>query len=280
MCSRFSTYKGFFLVLLIVLIGCQPVTLEDQLPDSNQIVINGLITNGAGPYEVSVTRTLPFLSSDSQRTVSNASVFVVDNFDDTIEFSEIEPGLYRTTSATFSGNVGATYQLNVVLEDSTEYQSEEAFLRPMVGLDELRCLNCLASDFSTGNKRVTGIINILENAENLFRWKLYLNRQLLSTPQDLIAIEVENTESTQINRVISHRTFNRNDTLRVEQLSLTRENLDFLNLVIDQISGQTLSSPVLPANSVGNIRSLTNPGEVVLGFFAASSIDTKEIIIK
>lgn len=262
---------------LIGMMSCQQFNLEEQLTDGNQLVVNGLITDGDGPFEVSITRTVPYLSSDSQRLVTDASVSVIDNFGDTIPYGGGEGGIYRSLRPLFSGDVGATYKLRIVLSDSNIYESREAFLRPMGVLDELKCLNC--SDTEQTRKELTGVIRGLEDVENLYRWKIYRNKRLLSEPEDIMLIKPRNSPQGLTNHPINHRTFEVGDTIQIEQLSLTQEMFDFLNLVVDQSRGQAGSSPVLPANAVGNITNLNNPTEEVLGFFGASSIQSKEIVI-
>lgn len=72
------------------------------------------------------------------------------------------------------------------------------------------------------------------------------------------------------------------DTYRAEiqQMSVSREAHRFLRLIDQQISltGSVFDQP--PANIRGNIISLDDPDEIVLGFFIAASVSKKEVFIQ
>lgn len=72
------------------------------------------------------------------------------------------------------------------------------------------------------------------------------------------------------------------DTYRAEiqQMSVTPGAHRFLKLIEQQlgITGSVFDQP--PANIRGNIINLDNPDEVVLGYFIAAAVDTKQIYIK
>lgn len=266
-------------MVLIFFTSCGELSLDSQLSDGNQLVVNGLITDGDGPYEVSLTRTVPFLGKDSIRTVSNANVFIVDNFEDTAFLEEKEPGVYRTSNQIFTGNIGASYQLFVILEDSSFYQSTEEVLRRGGTLDEL---DFSPRDDSRPEKNVLGIITSVGGVDHIYRWRIFRNNQLLSTPSDIFLIETNASEdglSRRTNHSIGHRTFNIGDTVRVEQLSLTEGAFDFYERLIEQTNVTGSSSPVVPAQSIGNIINVNDSTEEVLGFFGASSLDIEEIVI-
>jgi hypothetical protein len=65
----------------------------------------------------------------------------------------------------------------------------------------------------------------------------------------------------------------------VHQMSISPNAHRFLRLIQQQIkiSGSIFDQP--PANIRGNIYNLKNPDEVVIGYFMASDVDTKEVYI-
>lgn len=66
----------------------------------------------------------------------------------------------------------------------------------------------------------------------------------------------------------------------IQQMSVSREAHRFLRLIDQQINltGSVFDQP--PANIRGNIISLDNPDETVLGFFIAASVSKKEVYIQ
>lgn len=67
--------------------------------------------------------------------------------------------------------------------------------------------------------------------------------------------------------------------INLQQLSLTEEAHDYLNLLkIQKNSGNSLFDPP-PFEINGNLRNVDDPNEKVLGYFFASDQDTKSIKI-
>ena len=79
-----------------------------------QIVIEGNITNEAGPYTVQIRKTVDFTKSNTLPAVSGALVTISDNTGVTETLKETTPGVYQTTILT--GVPGKTYNLKVSVE--------------------------------------------------------------------------------------------------------------------------------------------------------------------
>jgi hypothetical protein len=74
--------------------------------------------------------------------------------------------------------------------------------------------------------------------------------------------------------------FKRTYRAEIQQLGISAQAHRFLRLVEQQVSltGSVFDQP--PANIRGNMISLTNPDETVLGYFIAASVDSKQIYIE
>ena len=96
----------------IVLSSCEKVIDVDLNGASPQIIIEGVITNTPGSYEVRITNTVHFTAMNNFPGVSGASVVITDvsgNITDTL--SEPSPGIYTTHF--IRGIPGHTYTLSV-----------------------------------------------------------------------------------------------------------------------------------------------------------------------
>jgi hypothetical protein len=101
--------------LLMVLMFCPACTKVINLSVPNaatQIVIEGNVTNGPGPYQVSITTTVPFSANNVFPTVDGARVTITDNAGLYDSLTETAPGIY-STQGNWVGQPGNTYTLSV-----------------------------------------------------------------------------------------------------------------------------------------------------------------------
>ena len=70
------------------------------------------MTNGPGPYQVSITTTVPFSADNNFPTVDGAQVTITDNAGLYDSLTETAPGIYSTHSY-WVGQPGNTYTLSV-----------------------------------------------------------------------------------------------------------------------------------------------------------------------
>ena len=108
---------GVFLVLMC----CPACTKVINLSVPNaatQIVIEGNVTNGPGPYQVSITTTVPFSADNNFPTVDGAQVTITDNAGLYDSLTETAPGIY-STQGHWVGQPGNTYTLHVSVNGSS-----------------------------------------------------------------------------------------------------------------------------------------------------------------
>src|SRR5579872_154132 len=102
-----------------------------------QLVVEGLITDQPGPYQVKLSRTVPIqdqtLATD---WVVGASVIVEDDQGNSETLVEMSPGNYYTNS--FQGVVGRSYHINIATNDGNVYQSSTEKLLPVGDFSNLR----------------------------------------------------------------------------------------------------------------------------------------------
>ena len=114
--------------------GCKK---EIQLPlDPNQsiLVIDGVVTDQAGPYYVKLTRSLDITNTSAFPSITNALVIMKDNLGVVDTLSHTKQGLYQTRKIV--GRVGNSYFLEVNVEGKK--YSAVSTMPQKVELDSLR----------------------------------------------------------------------------------------------------------------------------------------------
>ena len=115
--------RNIFLILLslFLMVSCEreiDLNLEDQ---SGNIVIEGNITDQAGPYKVRITKSVAFTQTNQYPPIENAAVTITDDLGQTETLQYIGNGNYQATN--FQGQSGRTYTLKINAENK-EYISQ------------------------------------------------------------------------------------------------------------------------------------------------------------
>src|ERR1700741_647325 len=104
--------KWTFILTMVLMYSCTKViqvNLNDAAP---QTVIEGNITDSAGPYTVQITRTVNFSDANVFPAVSGALVSITDTNTSVVDtLTETSPGIY--TTHVLQGVPGHTYDLYV-----------------------------------------------------------------------------------------------------------------------------------------------------------------------
>src|ERR1700743_1659850 len=113
--SQRKLFAYFTLLASFAVLGCKKVIQVNLNNAAPQIVIQGDINNGPGPYQVLISRTVNFSAANIFPPVSGASVVITDSTSGQIELlQEADSGVYFTHS--ISGVPGHTYNLQVIVD--------------------------------------------------------------------------------------------------------------------------------------------------------------------
>jgi len=131
--------KPIFLILAISTIGMLSC-VEEYWPElvgnyENFLVVDGKITNEAGPYTVKLSNSSS-LSDPKYNPLSGAFVTISDNEGNSETLSEISPGTYQTSETGIQGVIGRMYKLGVSTGDKTYETAYEELLAP-VGIESI-----------------------------------------------------------------------------------------------------------------------------------------------
>ena len=129
---------GRWTSLSILIYSCvSPYTQADE-GFTEAIVIQGMITDEPGPYQIVLSKTIPIASQAISQTivpkgVSAATVIISDDQGNSEQLVEKSTGYYYTK--TFQGVVGRSYYVTVSTEDGNSYRSSEQKLLPVGDFD-------------------------------------------------------------------------------------------------------------------------------------------------
>ena len=158
--------------------SCQePYFQEDLEADQKILVVDGLLTNADGPYEVKLEWASAYNSSRAF-PVKNAKVTIQDNDGNFALLHEEQEGVYSTTDIDFRGKPGFTYQLRIELNNGEIYESVPALLQKCGTMDSLFARPAKREVFSENSygdvvvKEELGL-NVYLNADTLSNDNIY-----------------------------------------------------------------------------------------------------------
>lgn len=117
--------KSFLFIILIAITCCScRMPYEPDIETNNEIlVVDALLTNQAGASYVKLSMAIPYDGAGTSPAVENATVFLTDENNSRISFSETSAGYYESVDTEFEGAVNVTYELTVITPDGCTYVS-------------------------------------------------------------------------------------------------------------------------------------------------------------
>jgi hypothetical protein len=282
-----------------------------ELPDaSDKLVVDGLISTKPGPYTVKLTKTAKYQtgSDGTNLLVRGAKVRISDDAGNSEDLIEESQGIYRTRPNGIQGQTGKTYTLSIETAEGKKYQSQPELLKPTPQIENVYY------EFKEG---VTGVeegfyvymdIQDPGETEDYYRWDwTHYNRlqfcfnetvppalvpTILNCCEDCWEIQKCNgcvnvasdrlangsTISRQLLTIVPYSSRSKY-FLYYEQQSLTRDAYKFWKSLEEQSKnvGGIFDKP--PATVRGNMFSITDEEEPVLGYFGASAIRQGAIVV-
>ena len=254
--------------MLICIMGCEK---EIQLPlDTNQsiLIIDGSITDEAGPYYIKLSKSLGITDSSNFPVITNATVIIKDNMGqiDTLKHEKL--GIYKTNK--IKGMQGNTYFLEVILAEK-KYTATSTMPQKVV-LDSLRInsfdingairysvIPVYTDPISLGNsyRFIQKINDTLDQTFHVFNDNLNngkVNQRPLRGGSDSLEVKIY-------------------DYVTVEMQCITRPTYLYY-YTLNQQSGAGPGGGTTPSNPPSNIIG------GALGIFSAHTVQRKQIVIK
>ena len=160
------------LLTFILLSSCKKTVTLNLNTAPSQIVIQGEVTNAAGPYTVTINQTVGFYANNTFPAISGAVVKISDNLGVTDSLTETaSPGIYTTHS--LQGMPGNTYTLSVIAGQQN-YTATSTMPMP-VTLDSVT----FSSTSGFGKTRISAVANFQDPAgiKNYYQFIEYINGQ-------------------------------------------------------------------------------------------------------
>lgn len=162
------------LLLPLLLTGCEKVIELDYKSNSSRLVIEGNVTNEAGPYWVRVSRSVELTASGAYPTIDDAVVTISDDAGNSETLLSQGEGLYST--ATLAGVEGRKYTLDVQVGD--QHYTAESTMPHRVPFDSIR-----VNQQTFGGVKRYDLIPVYKDPielGNIYRFVVAINRRLLN----------------------------------------------------------------------------------------------------
>lgn len=113
--------------------GCVDPANIDIPSFQYQLVVDGYITTDPGPYEVKLYRSRPLESADLDRLIPErfSKVWIKDDQGNSELLTEVEEGVYRTSTNGIQGTTGRKYHVEITTVAGKQYRSVPDEIRPV-----------------------------------------------------------------------------------------------------------------------------------------------------
>ncbi len=230
------------------------------------IVIEGRITNLPEPNLVRITRTTDFYDPSSVPHVSNATVWVEDNWGHTWYFLEQRPGYYLNDQ--FTGQPGITYSL--VVNSGGHIFKASSYMPPPVPIDSLDVGFFAGTRFADEGYYIILYFTDPPGKGNYYRVRLYKGDQTGAT---IYVLDDKLVDGNQVNLFLFGSAYQVGDTAVAELQSIDEKVYRYMLTLANVSASNPSGSTSTPANPV------TNLSGGALGYFGAVAITRDTLII-
>ncbi|KQR91088.1 hypothetical protein ASG01_14480 [Chryseobacterium sp. Leaf180] len=267
--------KFFFLYIFFFLINSCEKEIDLDLDDiSGDLVIEGNLSDQAGPHTVKITQSVPFTAQNQYPFVSDAVVTVSDDIGQTETLQYAGNGEYKT--ANFTTSPGKLYTLNIKAKGK-EYTAQSRMPQPVSfdGLDQ--------DSFFIGGEPTYTLLPLFTDPQefgNRYLFSLTIN----NNPKKTLQTFSDNFNNGILNQrplILPNNDANPNDQkvkvgdlIHVEMQCIDASIFTFYNALL-QISGNGgPGGGITPTNPPSNI------SNGALGYFSAHTSRKQSIVIQ
>ena len=261
--------KNFISIILIAFLftGCEKTVDLNYKDNQSNIVIEGNITNEAGPYFVKITKSVSLSATGNYPTIGNALVTLSDDAGSSETLTPQGNGVYQTAALT--GVAGRTYTLTVKAEN--QVYTAQSTMPQRVPFDSIK-----VEEITVGGGAERNLIPIYLDPVakgNNYRFLLSVNNKLVNQhliQKDEVKNGVVNTLRLEINDEDLKLKPGDLVTLKMQCID-NKVALYYTTLALIADSGP--GGGTTPNNPPGNI------SNGALGIFSAHTVETKSIMI-
>ncbi len=257
--------KLFLFISIIFSFGCLKVLNINIINPNAKIVIDAVITDGAGPYFVSISRATNINSAAVYSTKDSAKIFIWDNFGQRDTLIKVKDGLYQTRN--LRGIMGRTYYIEVRLENNIYTASNKMPYK--VGFDKMD----LDSLSINGLKIYTIIPRFTDppTKGNYYRFVQKINDSI-DNAYYLLNDDVNNgvVNKTPLIAVNAAIRIKKGDSVSMEMQCMNKEEFEYFSTLSQQTSFG-INANSAPSNPKSNFNGN------VLGFFSCHTSEYKSM---
>jgi hypothetical protein len=258
---RTTSPLPFVALLGVALTGCTKEIILDLKNEQNMVVIEAIVTEGAGPHRVKVTRSIPFEASNDFPAITNASVTLADDLGNSVELTNEGGGIYTSTALT--GAQGRRYRMTTVVDGTTH--TAECLMPSSVALDSVR-IDSFPS-FGTYTKMIVPTYRDRAGQVDHYRFVVSVNG-VRST--GIYVQDDRFTDGNMVNQPLFLSDLHLKSGDRVEvTLQCIAEDVHHYFFTM----AQNVSNAATPADPVSNISG------GALGYFSAHSASSRNVVV-
>jgi len=291
-----------FIISFILFVGCISPYYPTVTRYEDILVVDGQLTNLAGPYKVKLSRSFTF-KDKAGIPLQHAVVKIIDNTGLEVQLKgDINPtGEYSTTDTTFHGVPGKSYKLQIKIDDII-YESAFETLKKPIPVDKFYWEFRPQSEFAQRGIQLLVDTHDSENSTRYYMWDfdetwkfrvpIYVTNKpewiecYTSNPSRAFNI---NTSIQRHNDVIdqqpimfineaTNRLYTRY-TMLVKQYTLSEQAYKYLDEMIKSNMNQGTLFDQIPYSLFGNMKCVTNKEIPVVGYFLVTGASEKRIFI-
>ncbi len=294
---KISRVVVLFFILSGLFQSCiRPIDVEVKEND-NLYVVEGLITNEPGPYEVHITRSATYSASSDGTNfpVDGAMVTLFDDAGNADLLLEVGNGYYITRN--MQGIPGRSYYINIKTIEGDEIESIPEAMPFPVEVDSFYYQFADETILNKAGHKVFFLLDDPSDQQNYFRWRWEGTYQFFTQfdgpPGASVCWRYEydyeyiNVTSDQyVNGNVFEQEIYKvpffdvgKYLLTVWQYGLTQPAYKFWSLIDEQINqtGGVFDPP--PSKIQGNLYMVNSPEQRVLGYFGASPVQKIPVLI-
>lgn len=298
------------LLIIVFTYGCiEEIDLFEG--EQTPLIVSGEVTDVQGVHSVRLLFLEGYNVAPDYTKVRDAQVKIVDNLGQEEVLRYTGYGFFETTPD-FKGHIGRLYHLEIVMSDGRRYSSipEELLAVPQItGVEYTTDGSQLT--FTADYSDIAGV-------ENYYRWRFegtfevfapYADPDQIDIPRNsqcypssfnvprvtncwvtdtdngFLKIESDELYDGEERRDVAiyqlevDRRFDLGYSGAIKQYSLTPRAFDFWSKIQDQLGNTGSIFETANYQIIGNIRSESDPEEVVLGYFSASAVSSSHVFV-
>jgi hypothetical protein len=298
-------YLRAMLLIITILGGCVDRFDAGSIAYTDQLVVDGFITNEFKQHQVTISHTS---SINDQKFIpeERATVSVSDNVGQRVPLTETSPGIYMTPS--FAGTVGNKYTLHFQTDGGKDYASSEVEMKPVPPIDKIFAVYPVTQN---GEEGVQLYLNSGDGGKktNYYHWE-YEETYEIQTPfpskfvwlgGNTITLRLQQVNNcwptTASNTILINKTTGLSTdrvfgfpirfipsvseelvikySINVRQYALNDQSYSYWQKLKELNEHQGTLFDKQPGNIVGNIFSTSNKEEPVSGLFDASAVSER-----